>query len=115
LFNEGTHMLLGEHLGAHPQEADGVAGTVFGAWAPNARHVSVVGDFNGWDVERHPLHPRASSGIWEGFVAGIGAGEIYKFALDTPAGRFMKADPFARFAEQSPRTGSIVWSLDRDW
>jgi 1,4-alpha-glucan branching enzyme len=69
LFNEGTHFGLAAKLGAHPMKAAGTAGTYFAVWAPSATGVSVVGDFNGWDDHRHPLRPRASSGIWEGFVS----------------------------------------------
>jgi 1,4-alpha-glucan branching enzyme len=115
LFNEGTHVTLGEHLGAHPAESGGTKGTVFGVWAPNARSVSVIGDFNGWDAGSHPLEPRGGSGIWEGFIPGVGHGAIYKFALETPVGRLEKADPFARFAELPPKTASIVWELDHEW
>src|SRR5689334_5568395 len=70
LFNEGTHLALGDKLGAHPAVIDGAEGTFFAVWAPNAEAVSVIGDFNGWRPSRHPLRARASSGIWEGFVAG---------------------------------------------
>jgi 1,4-alpha-glucan branching enzyme len=115
LFNEGTHVTLGEHLGAHPMEADGTEGTVFGVWAPNARRVSVIGDFNAWDDSSHTLEARGSSGIWEGFISGVGHGAVYKFALDTPAGRLEKADPFARYSEVPPKTASVVWDLDHDW
>src|SRR4051794_33700274 len=78
LFNEGSHFRLYDKLGAHCRVIDGVAGTVFAVWAPSAQYVSVIGDFNGWDKGRHPLYPRESSGIWEGFVAGVGKGAAYK-------------------------------------
>jgi len=78
LFNEGTHLALADKLGAHPVVVDGVEGTFFAVWAPNAEAVSVIGDFNGWQPSRHPLRPRATSGIWEGFVAGVRRGARYK-------------------------------------
>ena len=76
LFNEGNHFRLYEKLGAHTITAGGRAGAVFGVWAPNAASVSVIGDFNGWDRQRHPLQPRGQSGIWEGFIAGVGRSKI---------------------------------------
>src|SRR4026207_1360606 len=78
-FNEGTHVRLWEHLGAHPVVAGGVEGTYFAVWAPNAHAVSVSGDFNGWAPQMHPRSPRATSGIWEGFVEGVSNGSVYKF------------------------------------
>src|SRR5437764_7116326 len=75
LFNEGSHLRLWEHLGAHPVSG----GVVFGVWAPSAERVSVIGDFNGWDREAAPLAPRAGSGIWESFVDGASVGDVYKF------------------------------------
>ena len=97
LFNEGTHTTLGEHLGAHPMEAGGAAGTSFAVWAPKARAVSVVGDFNGWAAGAATRwRPRASSGIWEGFVPGVGAGTLYKYhVVASDRARCDKADPFA--------------------
>src|SRR3981189_3930598 len=74
LFNEGTHYRIYNKLGAHLTTVAGKAGTYFGVWAPNAASVSVVGDFNGWDTQSHPLKARGSSGIWEGFVPGLGKG-----------------------------------------
>src|SRR5215472_9926629 len=80
LFREGTHTRLYEKLGAHPGSADGERGVSFAVWAPNAASVSVIGDFNSWDRGRHPLAPRSDgSGVWEGFIAGIGKGERYKY------------------------------------
>src|SRR5437879_835169 len=75
LFNEGTHIRLHDKLGAHPLED----GTFFAVWAPDAERVSVLGDFNGWDRDSHLLRPREHSGIWEGFVPGLGQGALYKF------------------------------------
>ncbi len=117
LFNEGTHTKLYERLGAHPKEVDGEPGTLFAVWAPNARAVSVVGNFNGWDGGADPLQPRGSSGIWEGFVPGVGQGEIYKFHIGSREGGYWvdKGDPFAAYWEVPPRTGSIVWDPSYDW
>jgi 1,4-alpha-glucan branching enzyme len=78
LFNEGSHYRLYEKLGAHPMTVDGVEGTYFAVWAPNAQQVSVVGEFNGWDKSSHQLHTKGQSGIWEGFVSDIGASTCYK-------------------------------------
>ena len=117
LFNEGSHYRIYEKLGAHAMEVDGTQGTLFGIWAPNGRHVSVVGDFNGWDPRAHPLEPRGSSGIWEGFIPGVGKGTVYKFHIVSQQNdyRVDKADPVALFAEKAPRTASVVWDLDYRW
>jgi 1,4-alpha-glucan branching enzyme len=117
LFNEGTHSRLFEKLGAHPTEVEGRAGTRFAVWAPNAASVSVIGSWNGWRPDADPLHPRASSGIWEGFVADVGPGALYKFALRSRAGgrRVEKSDPFAFHNEIPPKTASVVWPLDYAW
>jgi 1,4-alpha-glucan branching enzyme len=117
LFNEGTHSRLYDKLGSHPRIIDGVSGTCFSVWAPNAESVTVVGDFNGWDRARHPLRPRASSGIWEGFIPGVGPGTLYKYHI---ASRFNgyrvdKADPFARCSEKPPLTASRVWRHGHRW
>src|SRR6516225_5126737 len=79
LFNEGTHYRLYEKLGSHPMTVNGVAGTHFAVWAPAAERVSVIGDFDGWRRDIHALEPRESSGIWEGFIPGIGPGACYKY------------------------------------
>ena len=116
-FNQGTHADLDSKLGAHTHEHDGVAGTCFAVWAPNAKSVSVVGDFNGWDRQRHRLKPRQSSGIWEGFIPGVGSGTLYKYAIDSAASNYQvsKADPYGAFFEVAPKTASIVWDLDYEW
>ena len=114
-FNEGTHSGLAAKLGAHPVQVEGVAGTYFAVWAPSAAGVSVVGDFNGWDDGRDALLPRGSSGIWEGFVPGVGPGATYKYSIATAHGRHLKADPFARQAEVPPRTASVVWAGEHAW
>jgi 1,4-alpha-glucan branching enzyme len=117
LFNEGSHLRLHEKLGAHPCTLDGVRGTRFAVWAPNAEFVSVPGEWNGWDRERDPLHPRGSSGIWEGFVPGVGPGALYKYHVRSRQHgyRVDKADPFAFHHEVPPRTASVVWELDYAW
>ncbi len=118
LFKEGNHFKLYEKLGAHPMQVKDVAGTHFALWAPNAQSVSVVGDFNNWDPCAHPLRVREDgSGIWEGFVPGIGPGVLYKYHLVSCYHNYRvnKADPFAFCSEEPPRTASRVWSLDHDW
>jgi 1,4-alpha-glucan branching enzyme len=117
LFNEGSHYKLYEKLGAHPMTVNGTIGTYFAVWAPNARDVYVIGNFNGWDRTRHRLQPRGKSGIWEGFINGIGPGSIYKYYIVSRYHNYTveKADPFAFYAETPPRTASIVQNLDYKW
>ncbi len=117
LFNEGSHTHLYHKLGAHLVTLDGTEGTHFAVWAPNAEFVSVVGDWNGWKRDADPLRPRASSGIWEGFVPGAGQGANYKYFVSSHhrGYRVEKADPFAFHAETPPGTASKVWSLDYEW
>jgi 1,4-alpha-glucan branching enzyme len=117
LFNEGNHYRIYEKMGAHLVESNGTKGTVFSVWAPNARDVSVVGDFNGWNPQSHPLQLRGSSGIWEGFIPGIGKGTLYKFHIHSTqlAYQIEKTDPVGLFAEQPPQTASVVWNLDYTW
>ncbi len=117
LFNEGSHCRLYDKFGAHLTTADGVEGTYFSVWAPDAEQVYVMGDFNGWDKASHPLGARAQSGIWEGFVPGVGKGEAYKFHLASRYSgyRVDKPSPFGLYFEQPPKTASIVWDLAYDW
>jgi 1,4-alpha-glucan branching enzyme len=117
LFNEGSHFRLYEKLGAHLLTVEGVEGTYFSVWAPNAEQVAVVGDFNGWDTSSHPLRPLGQSGIWQGFISGGTKGMIYKYHIVSrhDGYRVDKADPFAFYSEVPPRTGSVVWDLDYDW
>ena len=117
LFNEGNHYRLYEKMGAHGVESKGIKGTVFSVWAPNARQVSVSGSFNGWNPQSHPLQPRGSSGIWEGFIPGVGKGTLYKFHINSNqhGHETEKADPVGIFTEKPPRTASVVWDLDYTW
>jgi len=117
LFREGNHCRLYEKLGSHPAENGGRQGTYFAVWAPNAAEVSVIGAFNDWDRQQNYLSPRKdSSGVWEGFIPGVGSGELYKYSLKTAGGDLLeKGDPFAFFWEVSPRTASIVWDHEYTW
>jgi 1,4-alpha-glucan branching enzyme len=109
-IGEGSHLRLFDKLGAHAMEFEGVNGTHFAVWAPNARRVSVVGPFNQWDGRRHPMRVRVNTGVWEVFVPNVGAGEVYKFEIVGPDGKLMplKADPFARQSELRPKTASVI-------
>ena len=113
LLAEGTHLRPFEVLGATPRTHEGVAGTGFAVWAPNASRVSVVGDFNGWDGRRHPMRLRRECGVWELFIPGVAAGAHYKYELLGPQGQLLpqKADPMARAAELRPATASVVAPL----
>jgi len=117
LFNEGSHFKLYEKLGSHPVRHDGQDGTYFAVWAPDAEKVSVMGDFNGWDKGGHFLGSRGQSGIWEGFIPGIGKGTRYKYHVYSRFGGYRadKADPYALHTEVPPLTGSVVWELDYGW
>ena len=113
LLAEGTHLRPYEILGATPRTMDGVAGTAFAVWAPNASRVSVVGDFNHWDGRRHPMRLRRECGVWELFLPGVGSGARYKFELLDRHGALLpqKADPFARQSELRPATASVVAAM----
>jgi 1,4-alpha-glucan branching enzyme len=117
LFNEGSHRRLYEKLGAHRMRVGGEEGTYFAVWAPNANRVAVIGSFNQWNRESHPLRPRGNSGVWEDFIPGVERGALYKYLIHS---RFMdyrveKADPFSIFNEIPPKKASIVWDLDYSW
>ncbi len=123
LFGEGNHHYLYEKLGAHPIELEGVEGVSFAVWAPGARRISVVGNFNNWDGRRHVMRKHPGIGVWEIFIPGIGEGESYKYELKGPNGELLplKADPYGFLAEKLPGTGSVVhdptryeWQ-DDDW
>ncbi len=113
LHAEGRHARLYRVMGAHPQVRDGVHGTAFAVWAPNARRVSVVGSFNEWNGLRHLMHHDLGSGIWELFIPHVGPGDLYKFELMGPDGQLLplKADPFAFACEPAPGTASVVRGL----
>lgn len=123
LFNEGTHQRVYDDLGSHEKTVDGAAGCVFAVWAPNAKRVSLVGNFNGWDGRRHPMRLLGASGVWELFVPGLGAGTIYKYEIkkwdrDHLA---LKTDPCGYYQEPPPHHASIVFNIDafewedREW
>lgn len=123
LISQGTHYTLSEALGANPATVEGVEGVRFAVWAPNARRVSVVGDFNAWDGRRHPMRLRQPAGVWEIFIPRLTVGERYKYEVIDQHGNVLpqKADPVARSAEAAPSTASIVASSapfqwhDADW
>ena len=117
LFNEGRHFRLYEKLGSHIARESVKKGACFAVWAPNAEYVSVIGSFNDWDRTKNPLSPCEQSGLWEGFISGVGHGAIYKYHI---ASRHLgykvdKADPFARCCEMPPNTASVVWKSVYEW
>lgn len=116
-FNEGTHCRLYDKLGAHLTTEDGIAGTAFAVWAPNAHRVGVIGDFTQWTKPGIALTPTGESGIWEGFLPGVGQGAHYKYFVESRhhAYRAEKADPFGTHHEEPPRTASIVWDTSYTW
>jgi 1,4-alpha-glucan branching enzyme len=122
LIGEGTHERLYDVLGAHPRTHEGVAGVSFAVWAPNARSVRIVGDFDRWDGRLMPMRSMGASGVWELFVPGIGVGELYKFEILGADGKLrLKADPLAFAMQVRPETASRVWDssgypwTDDDW
>jgi len=117
LFGEGNHFRLYEKMGAHLITRDGVAGTYFAVWAPNAQYVAVIGDWNNWDPGPNPLQMRDGSGVWETFVPNVGKGARYKFHI---ASRYQgyredKTDPFGTFYEVAPQFAAVVWDREYDW
>ena len=114
LLVEGTHRQLYERLGAHPMTHEGTRGVAFAVWAPNARRVSVVGDFNGWDGRRAAMRKRVDSGLWEIFIPDIGEGCVYKYEIVGQGGELLplKADPFGFASELRPSTASVVSRID---
>lgn len=118
LFKAGKHFQLYDKLGAHLTEVNGEKGCYFAVWAPSAKNVSVIGDFNYWVEGQHQLNVRwDSSGIWEGFIPGIDKGTKYKFKIQSAHGDVSteKADPFALYCEKPPHTASVVWDIDYQW
>jgi len=118
LIKKGSHFRLYDLLGSHPKIIDGDIGTYFSVWAPNAEMVSVIGDFNAWNPESNPISLRRDeSGIWEGFIAGIEPGAVYKYYIVSKYENYKiaKADPFSFYLETPPKTGSIVWDLNYEW
>ncbi|ACL24978.1 1,4-alpha-glucan branching protein GlgB [Chloroflexus aggregans] len=117
LFNQGTHYRLYNKFGAQPVTIEGVPGTYFAVWAPNAEYVAVIGDWNNWDPGAHPLRQRGFSGVWEGFIPHIGKGMRYKFHI---ASRYYgyredKTDPFGSYFEVAPQTAAIIWDREYTW
>src|ERR1035438_3427579 len=112
LLAEGNHLELGRCLGAQTLSIEGVSGVRFAVWAPNARRVSVVGDFNDWDGRRHPMRLHPGAGLWDIFLPGVGHGALYKYEIRTRDGTvLLKAAPYAFAAERPPRTASVVQGL----
>jgi 1,4-alpha-glucan branching enzyme len=116
LFGEGRHELIYEKLGAHPASREGVKGVSFAVWAPSAERVGVVGNFNDWDGAAHVMRALGSSGVWELFIPGLAAGEMYKYEIKSPGlPKFLKADPYAYYAEVPPATSSVVFESNYKW
>ena len=121
LLGEGNHERLFERMGAHVMEWQGVTGVAFAVWAPGAKSVSLVGDFNGWDGRLHQMRCLGSSGIWEIFMPELRAGDKYKYEIrPSQGGYLLKADPFAFEAEKPPKTASVIYQShyrfhDMDW
>ncbi|CAN5746617.1 1,4-alpha-glucan branching protein GlgB [soil metagenome] len=117
LFNEGTHNRLYQKLGAHRRTTSGTDGINFAVWAPNAAHISVIGDFNDWRPRVTELNAIGNTGIWEAFVPGLSRGARYKYRVESRYKGFTvdKADPFGFMHETPPATASIVWDLDHEW
>ncbi|CAH8286661.1 1,4-alpha-glucan branching enzyme [Mariniflexile fucanivorans] len=118
LFKAGKHYRLYQKFGSHPTTVDGIEGTYFAVWAPSAKQVSVIGDFNYWAEGEHQLNVRwDSSGIWEGFIPLVGKGTVYKYKIESHNNgiKTEKADPYARRCEHPPKTASIVWDDSYKW
>ncbi len=117
LFREGKHYKLYDKFGSHSVEIDGLKGVYFAVWAPFAKEVSVIGNFNGWHSEAHKLYPRwDGSGIWEGFIAGLNWGNVYKYGIRTNKGVLLeKGDPFALSWEQNIQAGSLISTTWFEW
>jgi 1,4-alpha-glucan branching enzyme len=114
LFNEGNNYRIFDDLGSHVRDIDGVRGCVFAVWAPNAKRVSLVGDFNSWDGRCHPMRSLGSSGIWELFVPGLDNGTVYKYEIKKPGNDHLvlKTDPYGYYQDPPPNHASIVFDVD---
>lgn len=122
LFGEGTHYQIFEKLGAHPMTVEGIKGVLFGVWAPNAKRISVIGDFNSWDGRRNPMRVLGNSGVWEIFIPGLQNCDNYKYEIKSITGQLLqKTDPYGNFAELRPSTSSLIYDLtkynwrDKEW
>ena len=114
LFNEGNHLQIYEKLGTHLMDLNDTKGVHFAVWAPNAKRVSVIGDFNKWDGRRHPMRILGNSGIWELFIPDLKEGENYKFEIKTHHNHLLiKSDPYAFYSEARPKTASVVWDINK--
>lgn len=114
LFGEGTHYEIYNKLGAHPMSIDEIEGVLFAVWAPNAKRVSVVGDFNGWDGRIHPMRSLSSSGIFEIFIPSLQEGEIYKFEIKAKDNSIiLKSDPYGNYSELRPKTASKIYDINK--
>ncbi|MDR2649417.1 MAG: 1,4-alpha-glucan branching protein GlgB [Clostridiales bacterium] len=114
LFGHGTHYEIFEKLGAHPMTHQGVDGVLFAVWAPNAKRVSVIGDFNAWDGRRHQMRQLGGSGIWEIFVPGLNQYDRYKYEIKTQQNYLLqKQDPYGNFAELRPSVSSLVYNINK--
>ena len=114
LFNNGTHYEVYNKLGAHPMTVDGIDGVLFAVWAPNARRVSVVGDFNNWHGLRHPMRAMQRSGVWEVFIPALSIGDNYKYEIKTMTGDILlKMDPYSNYNEIRPGTASKIYDIDK--
>lgn len=113
LFGEGTNYKIYEKMGAHKATVNGKEGTHFAVWAPNAKAVSVIGDFNKWDASANRMAQMSQSGVWTLFIPGLHEGTLYKFHISSDAGGNEKSDPFGFYSEVRPKTASIVYDLDK--
>ncbi|MBI5183888.1 MAG: 1,4-alpha-glucan branching protein GlgB [Nitrospinae bacterium] len=114
LFAEGNHHNIYDKLGAHIMTIDGIEGVYFAIWAPNAKRVSVVGDFNNWDGRRHPMRLLGGSGVWEIFIPELKEGDIYKYEIKAKNNHiYIKSDPYAYYSEIRPKTASLVYNIDK--
>lgn len=114
LFNEGNELQAYDKLGSRPMEVDGVPGVAFSVWAPNAKRVSVVGNFNNWDGRYHMMRLMGSSGVWELFIPGLKAGQVYKYEVRTKADHnFLKTDPYGAYFEAPPNNATVVFDQSK--